>query len=103
MVDLQLCSPLSILFHLERQDILDLQGVLGQPAPVLDDLLLVLILVGDDALVGLQDLQVVGQVEDDVLHHLQVVIILPEGEGGGRGGGGGGRGRLSEEGGEEPT
>ena len=46
--------------------------------PVLVDELLVALLVLGDALVRRQRVDAVRQVENDVLHHLEVVIVLGE-------------------------
>ena len=46
--------------------------------PVLCDEILVSLLVLRDALVGAQDVDPVGEIEDDVLDHLEVVVPLRE-------------------------
>ena len=46
--------------------------------PVLCDEILVSLLVLRDALVGAQNVDAVGEVEDDVLDHLEVVVPLRE-------------------------
>ena len=46
--------------------------------PVLGDEILVSFLVLRDALVGAQDVHPVGEIEDDVLDHLEVVVPLRE-------------------------
>ena len=71
-------TDLITILLLHGENVEQLQGVLAQATPVLHDVVLVLLLVLLDLLVGLQDVDVVGQVEDNVLHHLQVIIVLSQ-------------------------
>ena len=77
--NLQLQLDLFTLFSLHSKDILDFKSILGLPAPALLDHLLVLFLVACNLFVCLEHINVVSEIEDDIFHHLKVVIELAEG------------------------